>query len=137
MGTDGVLIINFGGIIANASGANRTVRIRIYLGATLIYDDISNNMATGSSYPIVGRLALNSNGSTSAQALTGTLYIGTGAATTGWGNFGTDEIIAVTPLQGTAAVNTSTDQTFRITVTHSNASASLVTTNNFYIAIKE
>jgi hypothetical protein len=137
MGTDGVLALNFGGNIANNSGANRTVRVRIYLGATLMYDDTSAAMVTGASYPLVGRLVLNSNSSASSQRLTGTLMIGGGPATTGLGDLATDEIISTTPLQGTAAVDTSTDQTFRITVTHSNASASLITTNNFYIAIKE
>lgn len=136
--TDGIIQVRFGGTITNNSGANRTQRIRIYYGATLMYDDTSATLATSTrDRPFFGQLALQSANSTTAQTLTGLITIGgINAATTGFGDLGTATVGVLTPLNGSSAIDSALANNFRVTVTHSNVAATIITSVAFYTAIK-
>jgi hypothetical protein len=109
MTATGVLRLSMEATILNNTGGNTTITVRIKFGGTTMYDDVTPVMATSASRRSfrVNVYIANQN-SVSAQILSGTAEVGVaGTATTGYGDFGTDEIISRAPLGGTAAVDTS------------------------------
>jgi len=115
------------GDFLNNTGATPTLTLRIRFGATTIYADASATIPTsGSRRPFTLNITLANQNAANTQVLSGLVQMGiAGGATTGIGNFGTDEIQANTPLFGTAAEDTTVDRDIVITIQHSVASANL------------
>jgi hypothetical protein len=115
------------GAYKNTTGANQTIRIRVKFGGATVYDDTSPVAASNANergFRI--NLWLRNNGSTNSNVLGGVIDIGgTGAATAGSGDLASDEILSTalvtTPTAST--IDTTSDQTFEITVQLSTATA--------------
>lgn len=128
LGPSGCLRLRLVGDYLNNTGAGTpTLTLRIKLGATTIYADASAaNANSASRRPFDLNIILANQDSNSSQVLGGyALFGAAGGATNGIGDFGTDEIQATTPLFGTAAINTTTDQAFAVTIQHSTNNANL------------
>lgn len=112
MGTTGVMRVRMMGTSSGA-GATRTVRIRVKLGGTTIYDDTTVTYATTA--PWYMELHIANVGDAAIQRTGGFFLIGAPTATTGSGDLRTDEIISTTPIYATSTINTASDQTFEVT----------------------
>lgn len=110
------------GFVTNVTGATRTIRVRVYLGSTTLWDQTSGSITTNA--PVAFRLQgeLVNNDSASAQTLGGFFSVSalTAGATAGYGLFNNDEQISLTPIIGLGAEDTSSSKDFRIAVSLSN-----------------
>lgn len=110
-------IIRIGGFgtYLNNSGLNRTIRLRGYFGATLIFD-------TG----VSGNYTTNATARSWKLDVQGSI---TGAATQVWNaRFSSTLLWTATPtanMNGTSALAVNVAQVFRVTVTHSAAAATI------------
>ena len=120
MGTTGILRVRLIGHFV-ASGATSTVRIRVKFGGSTVYDDTS--VTTAVDLPWFAEIHVANVGSASSQRIGGLIIIGANGATTGYGNLGTDEVNATTPIYATSSVNTASDQTFEVTAQLSNGTS--------------
>jgi hypothetical protein len=137
LGTNGYIRLQAGGFLShNTAATTTTIRIRVYYGTTVLYDDTSIGFASGSLVPFNMDLYLGSGGSETAQFLSGCLALGTSAgATTGTGDLGTDEISALTPIYGSSAVSSNVNQNLRVTMTLSaGAAATTIFTMYYHVA---
>ncbi len=135
LGTTGMIRISLAGILNNASGATRNYTIRVRYGATILYADTSSNQAANSITGFYMTFYFAANAATNAQTINGIIHIGTaGGATTGTtGDLSTDETTAMTVISGTSAIDSTVDQTFRITI---QASGTTTTTTRYAYAIE-
>jgi len=120
MGTTGILRVRLIGHFV-ASGATSTVRIRVKFGGSTVYDDTS--VTTAVNLPWFAEIHVANVGSASSQRIGGLIIIGANGATTGYGNLGTDEVNATTPIYATSSVNTASNQTFEVTAQLSNGTS--------------
>ena len=109
----------------NNSGANQTVRVKVKLGATTLYDDITGALATNAARRAVRiEAVIAAQNSASVQSLGGSVSIsGAGGTTAGLGDL--VGVTVYTPVLGAAAENSANALTFAITITHSAANAAL------------
>lgn len=109
-----------------------TLTIEVSYGGTVLWSDVSTlQTAVATNHPVWLRLVLAANNSTSAQVLGGLVSMGSAAATTtGEGDLATVIASATgfnTPIRGTAAKDSTADQTYKISITLS------ATTNTSFI----
>ena len=133
LGTNRVARTIIGGEYRHTAGAAQTVTIRVGYSTTTLYQDVSaTNAVSANSRPVHMQFILGNRNATNAQVLNGFVLLGdSGGATTGQGNFGTDEIIAVTPMRGLSAVDSTSNATFEVFVRLS-AASTLVSFNKWY-----
>jgi hypothetical protein len=131
------------GIPANVMGTNRTVRtvltgeywhgagtaatlkIRVGLSTTTLYNDVTATIASSAnSRPVRIELSLRNLDATNSQCLGGLIQIGTPGATTGEGDLAVASIVDC-PIRGTSAVDTTSASTLDVFVWHSAASAQI------------
>ena len=130
LGTDRQLRVHFGGLLTNNSGSNRTAIFSIYYGTTLMWRDTTPNLGSSANGRGVWMTLLLSNqGVTNSQDLSGLIAIGgIGGTTVGRGDIGSDEITSHAAIDGQAAMDSTVDRDFRVTVDFSggpNANLSL------------
>jgi hypothetical protein len=126
LGSTGALRVTLFGTYANTSGSNRTVTVKVKLGSTTLYDDVTGNPSSNANTRAVqfNLILLNAN-STNAQKLAGNLMFGNaGATTNGTGELGSTATRNV-PIYGTASEDTTSAKTLDITVTHSAAASTI------------
>jgi len=137
LSTNKMLRLTLVGDYLNNSGANRSLRLRIYLGDTLIFDDSGSVV---SPYPDLRawRLTLNlSNlGAVDSQFLSGFFNVSSASeALVGTGDFaGTVDDCTLT-FCGSASEDTTADKLFKVTLTFSAANENL--TLKCYYALLE
>jgi hypothetical protein len=133
LGADGIIKISINASINNVSGAYRAYIIRVRYGSTIVYADTTANQATGTTVGLTGNLYLTANSSSSAQTLNGFIMIGSaGAVTTGiTGDLSTSTILSNAIIDATSAVDSSVDQTLRVTIQPSGTGTT--TTRRFYL----
>lgn len=128
LGTNKAVHVVFPAQWTNNSGAGANVQLRIKYGATVLYDSTSGSATSNANpRPFVCSFSLLGDGTTSAQRLVGeTLYMGTaGAPASGYGLWNNAPLSRVFGFGGTAAEDSTVDQTLAITVTMSSASNTL------------
>lgn len=125
LGTDKQLSVDFGGLITNTSGATATCRLRIYLGATKMWDDVSPSLASNANgRGLYMRLLLANEGATNAQDLSGLVVIGgVGATAAGRGDIGSDEIASHAAIDGAATQDSTGELILRVACVMSVANA--------------
>jgi hypothetical protein len=110
----------------NDSGANRTVRLRVKLGATTLYDDTSGGIADGGVVRREFRLDiyLFNQGATNDQILHGSWPLSDPTAPAiGRGSQTSVGDLLAGPIGGDAAEDTTAAKTFEVTVQHDAANA--------------
>ncbi len=126
LATDRAVRLTLIGDYLNNSGATRTLRVRVKLGATTLWDDTSIALAASATRRALAiEVLLANRGATNSQALGGRLDISALPATAGLGDFAAASIAAGAVLSGTSAEDTTTARTLDLTVQHSAANASL------------
>lgn len=107
------------GYLVNTSGADCTFTLRVKFGATTLYEDVTGNIISGAqTRPVAIELLLASVGDTQdAQRLFGKVILGAnGAATSGDGDLGTDEINSNAVIRGSSTEATTSSLAFAVTV---------------------
>lgn len=119
--------LTIAGDYLNNSGGTRTITLRVYYGATKMYDDVTTTIAASATRrPFWWDFILGAEGSAAAQVLGAKTNLGNvGATTAGLGDLSAAPTIAGNVLFGTAAENSALDQLFSVTVQHSTNHASL------------
>ena len=137
LGTDKGVRVRFFGTYLNNSGSVRTLRIRVKLGGTILYDE---TVGTTILIPIsvnrrgvVFDLQLFNAGAANSQKMGGRISISDSTgATAGVGSLDRDtknaEGLYEAAIFGTSAVDTTSNRLFEITVQHSASNASLIFT---------
>ena len=129
--SSGGIRVDLSGQLLNNSGAGRTIQVKVKYGSTTMWADVSDSIGVGTAARGFSLwLILGANASTSAQKLTGAIYVGDKTApTTGVGELG--GVGSAFPLVGTGAENSKTKLTFDILVKFAAADANLVFTKHF------
>lgn len=128
LGTTGMMRVTLVGDYLNNSGAGRSIDFKFYFGGTLLHTISSGGLnATSVRYPGSFECVIANLGATNSQMFTVNFpqfsaVAGT-PATTPWEQ---------TPADS-AAIDTTVSQTFRVSVTHSFASASIDYTRRYYM----
>jgi len=135
MPANGGVYLQLGGMLTNGSGGNVAIRIRAYLGTTLMWD--TGNSSSIASLSSMSRtmglnLFLKNLNSTSAQALNGFGKIGHSGASAGSGSINAGVAMDIT-AGGTAAEDTTSAKVFKVTYTMSSTAASVAWTNHVAI----
>ena len=109
----------------NNTLANQTLRLKVKLGATTLYDDITGALATNAARRAVRiEAVIAAQNSASVQSLGGSVSVSAaGGTTSGLGDLA--GVTVYTPLTGVAAENSGNALTFAITITHSAANGAL------------
>lgn len=126
LGIGGFVLLVAGGDYLNNSGAVQTIRLRLKLGATTIWDSgVSSSFAANAARRHWALMALIANtGATNSQMAMGIFHQGQpGTPTTGWGFIATQS--DGTGFGGTAAEDTTADKALALTLVHSAANANL------------
>jgi hypothetical protein len=119
LGTDRCIRFFIAGDYLTNSAVSDSFTLAIALGATNMYvDGTIGFVASATRRPWSMELYLAAENSTLSQVLGGVIAVGVGAATTGIGDLGTDEINALTPIIGNAALSNSNTLTFIVSVRH-------------------
>ena len=134
LNANGIAIIHASGTYLNNTAGGQTIRLKIKLGATTIWDSTGPpllNSANTRGWSIW--ICIKNNGATNAQLLSGGLGISEPAAapTAGTGpitGLGSSTSAAIANPGGTAAEDTTSAKTVAFTVIHGAASASLTMT---------
>lgn len=132
LGTTKALHLHLNGQWRNNTGSNATVRIKIKLGATTMWDAITGNIGTASAtIPWFLDVELGNRGATNSQYVGGNTMVGamgSPAVTTGLGGFqvfnGMSSMYMAVP-SGTAAEDTTASLALAVTVTLSTNSTNL------------
>lgn len=126
LGSTGALRVTLFGTYTNTSGSNRTVTVKIKLGSTTLYQDVTGNLSSNTdSRAVQFSFLLMNTASASSQKLTGNLRFGNaGATTSGTGNLGTTATTDA-PIYGSASEDTTSAKTLNVTVTHSSAATTI------------
>lgn len=116
--------VMIGGTYSNTSGANRTLRLRIYYGATTLYNDTTGNIATSTAgdraWNFNLRLMPMSDPANYVYGI-GTFVVGAaGATTAGQGDLGTTATF-VLPVVASGNPSLASNANFRVTLTNSAA----------------
>jgi hypothetical protein len=121
-----MLRLSIRGTFFNNSGSGRTVQIRVKFGGTTIIDKTSSNISTSANPgTFEADIELQADGATNAQHVGGRMTIPIGAAiTTGTGS-GLVQAGGITTFQGTAAEDSTSDQTLAVTLQLSVSDANL------------
>lgn len=130
--TQGAIRVELAGTYVNNSGASRTLDVQVLYGGTVMWSDTSGLIGTSAdTYGWRLYVLLAGAGSSSAQKMAGSFGIsGSGPATNGYGDFGTNEAVT-TNFGGTAAQNSKLKKAFLVRVKHSLANASLTLVKDF------
>ena len=122
------------GTVENTGAGNRTFTFRIYYGSTVVWADTTNAIGGGTVAVWDCRVVLTANNATNAQLLTGEIFLtGPTAPDVGInGSFENPRGIAI--LYGTCAIDSTTDQTFKLTC---QASSSANTISDFFYLIEK
>jgi hypothetical protein len=118
LGTNRGVKVRLRGTYLNNSGAARSIRLRFKYGGVTILDKTSaTNAASATSADFYGEFMLSNTGATNTQEAVGQLLIDRAG-------------ILISPIidTGTAAVDSTANQTLNITITHSNATATITFT---------
>lgn len=121
LGANGTLRVHFQGDYLGIAAAASSLRIRVYFGSTTLYDDTSAVITTNASRrPFFLRLLLVNQNATNDQSGGGYVNLGApGGATTGVGDLQTAPFFHTPIVFADAAVSTTSAQTFRISIMHS------------------
>lgn len=134
IGTEGVVRAVIVGDMLKNNVVGETLTVRVYLGATTLFDDVIGAAIpiSASRRPFMMEFWLANQNATNDQHGGGYVLLGTaGGATTGIGNFNTDEIGTNASIVGVAsAIDTTVAAVFRVSVQWSVASA-----NNSFIRL--
>ena len=134
LGTNHMLRVDMGGTYLNNGGSASTLTVRIKFGPvpTVMYADATYSIGTGSTVKSAWELhfILAADASATAQKVRGRFEIGDNAAgaTTGSGDLGTATATrngTMSPIYGTAAVDSTVTQTLLVTMQHSVANTSI------------
>ncbi len=130
LGTSGAVRVVLTGQVFNDSGSGQGYTLRVKYGGTTMYADASNatilgNSATRRTWRM--EFTLYSDGTTSSQRVEGLIgpFGAAAAATTGYGDLAASASINPVPIGGTSAADSTSDQTFDITVQFTAANANL------------
>ncbi len=120
LSTNRSLRFTIAGYCTNAT-VSRTLRLRVYLGSTTLFDQTS--AATGTPATNAWRFegSLTANNSQSVQSLDG--FFSLSSATTvnpGFGLINNDEQLSLSPIIGVGAEDTSSAKTLTVTLTYNN-----------------
>lgn len=109
------------------SGTPRTITLKIKFGATTLYQDVTPAFATGSARRAVRLVAeLTNLGATNIQELGGVFMVSdAGGTTSGLGDINDENIGSFSNLTGFSNIDSTINQTFEVTVTHSAAEANV------------
>lgn len=122
MGTTGILRVRLMGRFWG-SGASTTVTLRIKFGGTTLYADASVATTTAA-LPWFAEVHIANVGATNEQAVGGFILIGAQSATTGEGDLGTDEVLAMAPFaKSDPGIDTTANCTFDMTAQLSDGTA--------------
>jgi hypothetical protein len=114
LGTTRGLRVRIRGTYTNNSGSNKTIRLRLKLGATTVLDKTSAAVATSATAAnFFSTFIISNAGATNSQEAAMQFLADRAGA-----------IVGPIIMTGTAAVDTTSAQTLTITITHSAASAS-------------
>ena len=121
----------------NNSGVTKFITLKIKYGATTLYNDGTNTIATDTArHPIQLNILLAANNATNDQVLGGYVNLGdAGGTTSGIGDFADDEIMAHTSIGGESVEDSTAAKTLDVTITHSAADA--LTSFRRHVAILE
>lgn len=124
--TDRMLRFTAVGFFHNATGVNRTITVRLRFGGTTFYQDVSGGMGNAT-VPVFLTFCIPNVGASNVQYGWGFASIPGSGATTGNGDFSTDEGVsnAAIGMESAQAIDTTAPQTFDFAVQLSAASASL------------
>jgi len=129
LGANGFVKLVARGYYYNSSGAGDTITLKIKFGATTLWADISASISTGAQKrPFDLYLHLYNTGTTGSQRMNGHATISSnGAASTGFGDFATDEVNANNPVRGqdTISEDTTSDKDLVVTAQHTTANANI------------
>lgn len=137
LGTQGCVRLLLNGTYLNSSGSASTLELKVTYGGTLMYEDLSTSLASATNRaPLIIQLDLAGADLTNAQTLHGFQYRSdrTTAPSTGLGPL--DQPGNVFPIYGTAAVDSTVNQTLEVKVQHSNNSASTSYHKNYALLTK-
>lgn len=135
MGTNRHLRARMWGQFLNNTGSDQTIRLRIYFGNTVVYDDITANISSSANPRAFVVEAIVAATSMTSQVMGGLVTIGSAAASTaGIGDLGATTVIT-SPISGSSSENGSLSQQFRITVTLSANSPSTLNLNTLFSSI--
>lgn len=141
LGTTNALHVRIVGSLFNNSGGTVTYTMRWKYGATTLFSDTYPTLAASATRrPIDFDIIFAANGSTSSQVFGGYMMLSVAtAATTGTGDLATDEQQGISPIEGgTSSVDSTSDQTLKLTLQMSsaNASAEILITHAYVELIK-
>jgi hypothetical protein len=121
----------------NNSGTTKFITLKVKYGATTLYSDTTNTIATDASrHAVYMVILLAANNATNDQVLGGYVNLGdAGGTTSGLGDFADDEIMAHTAIGGESAEDSTLAKTFTVTITHSASDA--LTSFRRHVAILE
>jgi hypothetical protein len=129
LGTNKALRVQIKCDYLNNTAGTANVRLRIYYGATELWEDLGPTTTQDAARrPILIEFILFPRNASNSQSVGGIIKIGTaGAATTGIGNLGDDEIFANCPFRGIASAteDSTTELILKVTVVHSVADANI------------
>lgn len=127
LGTTGVVKFSINGQLTNSTGGNVTFTLKVLFGGTTYFQDATANIGSNAN-PRAFRIdgELSADNSTSAQRLTGIIWIApAGTVTTGYGDLGSaGSILYGNGFGGTPTEDSTADKTFDVTITASTANAS-------------
>lgn len=128
MGSNGMLKLSILGDYLHNNAGGDSLAVKVKFGGTTIFNDTLafGGVVGATRQPFWIEAVLANRGSTSSQLLSGLLfstYANTSAPATGIGFISHSVAQTVGTFSNTAAIDTTTDQTFQITVQWSTASA--------------
>ena len=120
LGTDRSLRFSIAGYCTNQT-VSRTLRIRVYLGSTTLFDQTSAAIGVLSTNAWNLSGSVTANNSQSAQSLDGAFLLSaTTTAGTGYGQINTDEQASISPLIGFGTEDTASAKNLTVTLTWNN-----------------
>ncbi|MGE0680765.1 MAG: hypothetical protein AB7P69_07635 [Candidatus Binatia bacterium] len=135
LSTNRLVRLSLLGDYQNESGAVRTLQIKVKLGSTTLFDDVTGNISSSSGganarRPFCVKLIVGNKGATNSQIANGEFWLGSRvAATAGIGDLanaiGIDNDSYIAPFAGSAAEDTTSAKTFSVTVQHSATATTL------------
>lgn len=128
MGVDKCLRITLWGDMMNNSGSGQTLTLKVYAGATVLYNDSFGSITANASRRSWWlQLVFNNHNAANSNFLAGIALLGTtGGATTGSGDLGAAGFReAVISSNGSTTIDTSADQAIKVTATLGAANSNL------------
>ncbi len=131
-GTDGLYCFELGLRYLNDSGATESPFLRVEYGGSTLWGDPLPNLSTNANERALYLRGCMAFHSASSQHAHGFFYVNdAGGASAGNGNIGDDEVAGHGAWYGSGTVDSTSAQTFEVTIQHDNANASVTLTKDF------